>query len=492
MYPTIELSNHQVGEDDATTLYPESHTTVDSTLVTHSKLYRLLLARLSDSGYLSQKNEKSTSITNGDDKDQQLQQQTDDFDKTTVVDDDNQDEKEDPYRWLILLGGFLAQAIRIMQDYYDRQVFKGSVDSTQLSFVGTIGFSFCGLMGPISQIITSAIGPRWVLLIGTILTSAGLILASFSVEVWHLYMTQSLIHGMGAALLYIVSMSLSPQWFNKRRGFAMGVMVSGSGVGGLIMPFLMNELNENLGGAWCYRVLGIISFAISLISTVLLKEKKESSLNNKAELESVKKSIRWSDVVDFSICKDSKFVIWCVAGNLSMMAYFIPAFFLPSHATKLGLTPSQGSLLVAVFSAVNVIGRVIYLGDHLGVVNIDIIFLFVCGMSSLFIWSFAASYAALMIFIVTYGFMSGAVFSLLAPITAAITGMERYPSGISLYLFFMTAARLGPSMAGAIQTATDKNSFFAQQLFTGLAFVLSAAVTVSLKFKLKRGVFVKI
>ncbi|ORZ19888.1 major facilitator superfamily domain-containing protein, partial [Absidia repens] len=310
-----------------------------------------------------------------------------------------------------------------MQDYFDRQVFKGAVDSTQLSFVGTIGFSFCGLMGPISQMMTSAIGPRWVLFIGSILTSAGLILASFSVEVWHLYMTQSLIHGMGAALLYIVSMSISPQWFCKRRGFAMGVMTGGSGIGGLIMPFLMNELNENLGGAWCYRVLGIISLAIKL-------PVKKSS--NK----------RWTDVIDFSICKDPKFIIWCVAGNLSMMAYFIPAFFLPSHATKLGLSPSQGSLLVAVFSAVNVIGRVMsgYLGDHLGVVNIDILFLLVCGMSSLFIWTFATSYITLMIFIVTYGFMSGAVFSL--------------------------PARLGPSMAGAIQTATDKNSFFAQQLFT--------------------------
>lgn len=161
-----------------------------------------------------------------------------------------------------------------------------------------------------------------------------------------------------------------------------------------------------------------------------------------------------------------------------------------------------------------------YIGDSVGVVNIDIIFLLVCGMSSLFIWTFANSFATLMIFIVTYGFMSGAVFSLckskqnhpsdrkyrtetnfqfvaywvftVAPITATITGMDRYPSGISLYLFSLTAARLGPSMAGAIQTATDKNSFFAQQMFTGLAFVFSAIVTVYLKFKLKPGVFVKI
>ena len=75
-------------------------------------------------------------------------------------------------------------------------------------------------------------------------------------------------HGIGAALLYIVSigkkkslicadplyakdsMSISPQWFVRRRGFAMGIMVSGSGLGGLIMPFIMTHLNESLGGTW--------------------------------------------------------------------------------------------------------------------------------------------------------------------------------------------------------------------------------------------------
>jgi MFS family permease len=92
-----------------------------------------------------------------------------------------------------------------MQDYFDRQVFKGSVDVTELSFVGTIGFAFCGLMGPITPFFMSLVGARWVLFFGTVLISAGLILASFSTQVWHLYITQSVMHGMGAALLYIVS-----------------------------------------------------------------------------------------------------------------------------------------------------------------------------------------------------------------------------------------------------------------------------------------------
>ncbi|CAO3621760.1 unnamed protein product [Cunninghamella blakesleeana] len=449
-------------EDDAATLYPESQNT---TLVNPSKLQKLLFDKLSESTFNDTKStlNESDSIEHEDEK--------------TMI-------NENSYRWFVLLGGFLCQFSSIMQDYYDRQVFKGNVDSTQLSFVGTIGFCFTGLMGPVSQILASKIGTKWVMLLGSILMTAGLILASFSDQVWHLYMTQSIIYGIGAAILNIVSMSITPQWFEKRRALAMGVMMSGSGLGGLATPFIMNELNETLGGAWCYRILGMITFVISMIATLLIKDKKQAA----------EKMIQFKDIIDLSVCKDSKFIIWVVAGNLSMMGYYIPAFYLPSHATKLGFKPAQGSSLVAVFSAVNIVGRVIsgYIGDQVGVVNINILCLLVCGMSSFFIWTFAASYTSLLLFIILYGFMSGAVFSLLAPVIVAITGIEKYPSGISLYLLFLTAARLGPSIAGAIQTATNKNSFFSQQMFTGFALVLSALVTIILKFKLHRGVFGKI
>ncbi|KAI9267807.1 major facilitator superfamily domain-containing protein, partial [Sporodiniella umbellata] len=383
---------------------------------------------------------------------------------------------EDCYQWAILVGGFLAQAISmctlssIMQDYYNREVFKGSVDSTSLSFVGTLGMSFCGLMGPVTPILMSLIGSRWLLFLSTALLASGLVLASFADKIWQLYLTQSIMHGTGAALLYIVSMSISPQWFIKKRAFAMGVMVSGSGLGGLIMPFVMTHLNETLGGAWCYRVLGVVSFIISSISAILLKENPNSNPNKE------KKKI--CSVIDTSICRDILFIIWCVSGNLSMMGYFIPAFYLPSHATKLGLSPSQGSVLVASFSAVNVLGRIIsgYLGDHVGVLNVNTMFLLVCGLSSLLIWTIADSFFTLLIFITIYGFMSGSVFSLC----------------VCLYLFFMTASRFGPSLAGAIQNATDKDSYFPQQIFTGVSFVLSAATTFFLKYKMNPELLAKI
>lgn len=130
----------------------------------------------------------------------------------------------------------------------------------------------------------------------------------------------------------------------------MGIIASGSGVGGLIMPIVMTYLNESLGGAWCYRILGIVSFVFSLIATLLLKERPNAKNTKK---------VRLSEIIDFSVCKDSKFFIWCIAGNLSVMGYFVPVFYLPTHATKIGLSPTQGSVLISVFSAINVLGRIL-------------------------------------------------------------------------------------------------------------------------------------
>lgn len=63
----------------------------------------------------------------------------------------------------------------------------------------------------------------------------------------------------------------------------------------------------------------MITFVISMVATLLIKDKKQAT----------KKTVDIKDIIDLSVCKDSKFIIWVVAGNLSMMGYYIPAFYLP-------------------------------------------------------------------------------------------------------------------------------------------------------------------
>lgn len=55
-------------------------------------------------------------------------------------------------------------------------------------------------------------------------------------------------------------MSAPSQWFSKRRGIATGLAVSGSGLGGLAMSLVSQELLSHVGFAWTMRINAMFSF----------------------------------------------------------------------------------------------------------------------------------------------------------------------------------------------------------------------------------------
>jgi MFS family permease len=76
----------------------------------------------------------------------------------------------------------------ILQDYLDVTKFRDTVPNSQfqLSFVGTILEVCVNLMGPVAQIIASRFGSKSVLILGTVLMTLGLELASISSQVTYL------------------------------------------------------------------------------------------------------------------------------------------------------------------------------------------------------------------------------------------------------------------------------------------------------------------
>lgn len=59
------------------------------------------------------------------------------------------------------------------------------------------------------------------------------ILASFNQRLWHFALTQDVLLGIGASIVYVSTISVALTWFDQRRGLAMGIFISGSGVGGI-------------------------------------------------------------------------------------------------------------------------------------------------------------------------------------------------------------------------------------------------------------------
>ncbi|KAI9496817.1 major facilitator superfamily domain-containing protein [Zychaea mexicana] len=374
----------------------------------------------------------------------------------------------------------------VMQNHYE-EVFRNVPNAQlQLSFAGTLMELFVDLMGPVFQVLSSRYGIRPVLVLGSLVSVLGLELAGFTTQIWHLYLTQGVLFGAGASLLYVAAMSVPAQWFNKRRGLGLSMVSSGAGVGGVVLPFLVTEMNKKLDSGWTYRILGFVCLAVNVITCLLIKEKYPQ------QPAAAQQNLR--EIFDFGILKDTNFLIWVISTMISVMGYFVPFFFLPSYATHLGLSNSDGTSLTAVMAACTCVGRIGigYISDTIGRINALILGHIVASLAAFLIWVFADNFGVLMAFAVVFGLVCSSYFALMSPITATIVGIDRFPTGLSVLLLTNMIPVFGPTIASAIETRVSSEPYFSYKMFTGVTFMLGAIILIFLKLKMTKAVLSKI
>lgn len=103
-------------------------------------------------------------------------------------------------------------------------------------------------------------------------TKMVMVLIYFWRQLWHLYLTQALLYGIGAALLYFPIMSFAPQFFDRHRGFALGFILSGNGFGGLVLAPVIHSLIHRFGIQWTLRILGIWSLVAMIPVACVVKQ----------------------------------------------------------------------------------------------------------------------------------------------------------------------------------------------------------------------------
>jgi nitrate/nitrite transporter NarK len=93
-------------------------------------------------------------------------------------------------------------------------------------------------------------------IVGMLLTAAGLTAASMARKLAEVYVAYGLGVGLGVGCSYVPAVGAVQRWFVKRRGLASGLAVSGIGVGTLVMPYVASRLIEVLNWRSAYLILG--------------------------------------------------------------------------------------------------------------------------------------------------------------------------------------------------------------------------------------------
>jgi MFS family permease len=98
------------------------------------------------------------------------------------------------------------------------------------SFTTLALFGLGGLSGP----AVDRFGPRRVVLVGAVALGLGLLLTSRATSLWQAYVGHGLGVGLAVACCYVPLVATVGGWFQRRRTLAVGVAVSGIGLGTLV------------------------------------------------------------------------------------------------------------------------------------------------------------------------------------------------------------------------------------------------------------------
>jgi len=140
------------------------------------------------------------------------------------------------------------------------------VSLTELQITFSILIVLQTFFSPFQGYLVDKFGPRLLLSIGTVLTGLSWVLSANVATVSDLYLTYGVLGGLGTGIVYVGVVGLMVRWFPQNRGFAVGMVAAGYGIGALLTTFpISNSLAES-GLQGTLTFFGYIIGAVGLLA----------------------------------------------------------------------------------------------------------------------------------------------------------------------------------------------------------------------------------
>ncbi|KAH7405939.1 major facilitator superfamily domain-containing protein [Phaeosphaeria sp. MPI-PUGE-AT-0046c] len=381
------------------------------------------------------------------------------------------------HAWLKVFGGFFIYVniwgftltYGAFQAYYRTTLLPNETPSA-ISWIGTVQawlLIFFGIMsGPLFDLGYF----RSMLIIGNFLVVFGIMMLSLSTTYWQVFLSQGVCMGLGAGLLYIPSLALVGIWFDKKRALALGIVMSGIAVGGVIYIIMFDRLTKSAGFPWAIRAIGFVALAAATLSTpALLSGSSMLATRRKARA-----------LFDKTALHDKLFLIFTASTFFTFLGYIVPYFYIPTYAReRLGSSDSL-SLYMLVFSiAGSFFGRLIsgVIAHHIGAITTWILCAFSSGILSL-TWISIEKESTFIAFSVLWGFFSAALVTVPSAAFANITpDLSRLGTRLGMsWSVSSIASLIGAPIAGSLLKRKDgRTDFVGVQVWSGVCLLLGTA-----------------
>lgn len=267
---------------------------------------------------------------------------------------------------------------------------------------------------PAAGILNDKFGPTLPLCIGAVCQLIAIFMTSLCKQYYQFFLAQGVLLGLGMGLISNPPVSVMPLYFQRNRGFAQGVTIAGSSLGGVIWPLVLDELlnHDGVSFGWTLRIVGFIQ--IPLLAIVILgvrRPRNTMSSNHAKEQSSAESNVNKRDASVQSAAKQLSqpaFVFLCLGLALFYFGFFAPFFFVSDYGLSLGESESFSIYLISILNAASLFGRILpgFIADRVGHFNVMVVAMVGSGLV-IWCWTAVTSTAGLVVWSAVYGFISG-------------------------------------------------------------------------------------
>lgn len=274
-------------------------------------------------------------------------------------------------------------------------------------------------------------------------------LSSLSTNVTHLIITQGVIYALGGSIAYSPCILLMEDWFDKRRGLAFGVMWAGTGLGGVVLPIVMQQLLDRYGFRTALRAFAT---ALFLLTAPLVRfVKPRVPITSDRNQPSPSSPNLWFLIT-------STFALFELCNIVEALGFFLPSLYLPTYAGMIGASSSLQALTVILFNVASVVGCVC-MGAFIDKLDVTVCILMSTVGSTLavfLIWGFSMSLAPLFIFSIVYGLFAGSYTSTWPGIMRDVVRKKSSADSSMVFACLAAGRGIGNLISGPLSDALVK------------------------------------
>jgi len=362
------------------------------------------------------------------------------------------------YGWYVVVAGFFI-TFTLGEAMWSFGVFfkplasefgwsRAVVSSAYTAFL--IGF---GVSSIFSGRLTDRYSPRPILMVSALLAGIGIALCS-RVETINELRTFLFVGGLGGGATWSVPTSTVQKWFYKREraGLALGIVISGIGIGALVVTPLINWGIIIYGWRSTYVIVGVLYFLIITVAALVMKKSPVAS----GEETNNSTSITHHEWTTGTILLTPSFASIMIINCIVVIAFQTVAVHIVPHATDRGVSSTIAATALGLMGGFSFFGRILsgFIADRM---NWQLTMVLACTGLGIFLLLLIFLQGPLMLywFVAFYGLFQGIRAPAHVGILGEFFGMRSLGEliGITAAGAMLTSA-LAPALAGFIFDTT--------------------------------------